>query len=516
MIRIALLAVTALAFTGCSENELGNLNAEDVGGRIEVMPPQIQFGTLQDGETDIKTFQIENIGDSALRIDHLELAEPGSFVLVDAPTDFLLPEGAVQEVEVLFTPLEAYENTAKVTVFSDDPVEPEQHVDLLGVGAVPELVIDPAVFDFGADFVGCGDETTLTLSNVGSDDLVIESFAYDDPTGQLTLDNPNVLPMVLTPGSNALVFVDYASTTQAVADGTLTVTSNDPRGDIEATQTAEGVYATVLEEQFEVPVNPPVDILFAVDQSCSMDGHSDDLGPAFSELIDEISTVTSGWQIGVSTIASGCFNSGILRSTTPNVESLFNSAVSYGGAHSNTEKLFSLTLDALGASCNAGFLRPDALLHVVLVSDEWEQSGMAPSTFVSQVRQYKNNVAGLVKVSGIICEPQGCGHNDSLGPRDDDGYAEAVQLTGGLRMNVMADSGWGAYAQQLAAASLTSIHHYELDQPAHPSSIRVWVDGVEWTTGWHFDAAANEVVFDDAPDPGAQIDVEYGVAVPCN
>lgn len=521
MMRIAALALTTLAlFTACSENGISNLGPGDgVGGEIAVSPDALVYGLLAGGEEEILTFEITNVGTAALRVDELVLAGSDSFILIDPPSDFLLPEGASELVDVLFTPMGANDQLGHVTVLSDDASTPEERVDLSGEGAVPELAIDPETFDFGADFVGCGGDVEIGLENVGTDDLIIDEITYEDPDGQLALTalrtDSQVLPLTLAPGEATEVFVNFEPTFEVAALGTLKVHSNEPRGWVSATQEAEGIFATVLDERFVVPSDPPVDILFAVDQSGSMDGHSASLGANFSGLITALSQVTNSWRVGVSTLGAGCFNQGVLDATTTSLASKFAAAVSTGsGSEPNTEKLFRLTQNAMGQTgygqCNSGFLRPDALLHIILVSDEKEQSGIGASTFVTNMQSYKASPA-LVKVSGIICSPSGCGHADGT----DGGYKDAVTLTGGVRMDVMG-SGWANYAQQIAAASLTGINRFELSQTAAPDSLVVSVNGTEQATDWHFDAATNEVVFDVNPPEGADIDIEYGVLVPCN
>ena len=70
----------------------------------------------------------------------------------------------------------------------------------------------------------------------------------------------------------------------------------------------------------------------------------------------------------------------------------------------------------------------------------------------------------------------------------------------------------------LATASLEGLDTFTLTEPAAEASIRVWVRGTEWTSGWHYDAAANAVVIDDfeSVSAGSKILVQYGVIVDCD
>jgi hypothetical protein len=397
-------------------------------------------------------------------------------------------------------------------VFSNDASDPAVESTLIGYGAVPELAIDPEVYDFGIDYIGCGNGQDFTLSNVGTDELVIDGIRYETSDGQLVMTDTNTLPLALQPGESTKVKVDFLPTAVGTTSGALVVSSNDPRGEVEATQTAEGLYADIVKDIFEVPEEPPVDILFAVDQSCSMDDDVSRLASNFSTFIADINTYTTGWRIGVATKDTGCFNEGILKSTTTNYASKFATAVAGEGGN-YTEALLTVSTNALAntasTSCNAGFLRTDALLHVILVSDEPEQSAKSWSSYVADMQSYKSDPS-LVKISAVAGDyPSGCATADP-----GTGYYEAVTATGGVYLSIC-DTNWAAHVEKLATASLEGLYDFELTQTPDPDSIQVWVNGTEWFADWHYDAATNEVQF-DVELGGGKVTVKYGVLVSCD
>jgi hypothetical protein len=67
----------------------------------------------------------------------------------------------------------------------------------------------------------------------------------------------------------------------------------------------------------------------------------------------------------------------------------------------------------------------------------------------------------------------------------------------------------------LAEASLSHIWSFPLPEDVAANTVRVEVDGVEVSTGWHFDTAVHAVVFDRLT-PGAQVHVTYGLASTCD
>lgn len=396
----------------------------------------------------------------------------------------------------------------------DSGADPDVQVD------APDLVLSPAALDLGEVGVGCAASGTVSLTNAGTADLHVEGLSFEGDAAW-TLADGNVWPLTLAPGASTTVSVSLVPTAQGEVAASLVAVSDDPDGDEVATQVGAGVLGPRGEDTFDVPENPPVDILFAVDQSCSMDSHAANLGANFGSLAAELSAVTNNWRVGVVTQQSACFNNGVLSPTTPGLAAKFTDAVQAGGNDvPDTERLFSLTLGALnqtsGNACNAGFLRPSALLHVVFVSDEWEQSGDIGNAgsralqWVDTATTFKGDPA-LLRASGVICPESGCDWAGSDGRPD--GYREAVADTAGARLDI-STSNWGAAAAQIAEASLEGLYDFPLSATPDVSTLKVWVNGVQWTSGWSYDAGGNLVRFDSELG-GGQVVAKYNRVATC-
>jgi hypothetical protein len=147
-------------------------------------------------------------------------------------------------------------------------------------------------------------------------------------------------------------------------------------------------------------------------------------------------------------------------------------------------------------------LRPGALLHVIVVSDEEEQSGAAPSYWVNR---FEGHVAhpSLLKVSAVADINTACGDHSGAA-----NYKTAANLTGGEKLNVCT-SAWSSQTATLALASLSAINEYTLTTTAEPSSVDVSVNGTQWNSGWTFDASTNSVIFTSSPPTGASVVVNY-------
>ncbi|MFT5583555.1 MAG: hypothetical protein ACI9VR_001133 [Cognaticolwellia sp.] len=111
-----------------------------------------------------------------------------------------------------------------------------------------------------------------------------------------------------------------------------------------AEQQATGLQTAEVEARFTIDPNPPMDLIFAVDQSGSMDNDADALASNFETLVTTLKGVTSAWHIGVLTYDAGCFNSRGLKATTPALSAVFSAAVNAGEDReiSDDEALFKI------------------------------------------------------------------------------------------------------------------------------------------------------------------------------
>lgn len=480
---------------------------------IEVDPLELDFWQVSVGETVELSFHVRNIGGAPLTIDSIVVAGDPAFSLVDPETGFWLDPSEEREIPVAFTPSDPLQHTAFATVLSNDPERPEVEVSLLGAGKGPWLEITPSTWDFGVVDIPCGESVELTLRNAGNDDLAISSATYAaDPGLALVATLPG--PVSLVPGGFTTVWVDFSPVVAAPVAGLLSVASDDPRGVVTADQLGDAAYIGNVNEAWVAPTDSPVDILFAVDQSCSMDDDSVALGANFATFIAELGTVTAGWNVGVVTYDSACVNHGILAESVVGYDSLFQDAVLLGADFevSDDERLFQIVDRALAQTvvggCNEGLLRPGSPLHVILVSDEPERSVEEASLwdwawFQPRFEGYVSSPA-LLKVSGVV-DLDGCSEGSA-------GYVEMIDATGGEKLSICLGN-WSSYATTLATATLTGAYVMPLSQPCDPNSLTVTIDGVP-SSAWTYDPVLNALVLDGVT-AGATVVADYGVAASC-
>ncbi len=520
MHRSALAMVVLLA--SCSDQNFSKLTDQNQGDEpnIEVSPLLLQFGTAaRDDDAIVQTFVVRSTGAVDLHIDSIIVDgdAAASFTVLTDLSGVVLPPGTEKSVDVAFVPMGANQQFATATVISDDPDEPLVGVELYGEGAVPELAITPNPLDFGTSYVGCGNELLVELTNVGSDTLIIDSF---EQTGdvEIQLSAYASLPLTLEPGEFSQATFTFSPEEEGAFTGAFAVTSNEPLGTRVADQAGIGAFAGWYTDVWEIPSDPPTDIMFAIDQSCSMDDDQARLASNFSTFISLLSGYSNDWQIIIANNDDGCNQTGILTPGTASYQSIFTSQVGVGGG-SFTEAL--LTVGARAAEsaayaggCNYGFMREGAALHLVVVSDEPEQSAFISgdnwSTLVSRLQAAKGD-PGMVKISAIAGDyPSGCGSADA-----GDGYYQAVGATHGEFISICSDWANASTLEQLASASIIQ-NAFELLQKPIPETIQVYVNGVG-VSDWTYNPTANTVTLDTAnPTGGDVVEISYGGAASCD
>jgi hypothetical protein len=146
--------------------------------------------------------------------------------LTVSPTSGRIHAGQSQPVEVRFNALGltggTYEATLHVTSNDPDESDVSAAANLHVIGA-PDLSVSPASIDFGTIFAGASPTRTLTVSNPGTDNLIVSGITSDDPTVTASPTS-----FTLAPLAAQSVTVTYHPTAPSTANATLSIASNDP------------------------------------------------------------------------------------------------------------------------------------------------------------------------------------------------------------------------------------------------------------------------------------------------
>jgi hypothetical protein len=289
--------------------------------------------------------------------------------------------------------------------------------------------------------------------------------------------------------------------------------------------------------------NDQVDILFVVDDSHSMAEEQEALAAGFQSFITAIEDAGSDFHIGVISTSAEADDPrrGLLIGSPPvltpadDYVHLFEDRIRVGVGGSDHEKGLEAAAVALSPEFlvlhNTGFVRPEANLVIVIVSDEDDCSddgvldGMAADVCYSN-REYlvpvhqlvdrihdSKNTGELVQIAGI------------LGPIDDScadaytgwRYIEAVRYTGGF-LGKICDQDWSEMLGTVGLNALGILTTFQLSYGADVTTLEVFVDEVlvpqDPVDGWTYDWQYWTLTFNGSsvPERDSALRVEYVIA----
>jgi len=490
----------------------------------------VRFGHVQLGTERTYDLELFNDGSRACELAGIEFA----LAFANDPQFALGPGGATsvavgasRTVTVQFAPVRDGLAKAVLSVRTAEPASVPLLVAISGTGARWSLVAVPPAIDFGSVTIGCpASPQQVAVINDGTEPVAIARMLIDSTSdGGFGLASGQG-PTVLQPGRSQLVGLTFTPLVLGAAGGLMVVEGTAGERWLTVPLTAAGIEATRRTDRFAVPPVSKVDVLFVVDNSGSMQDNQDSLAQNFDRFIRyaDFRNTAVDYQIAVTTTdvmvdeQAGRFVDPprIMTRNTPALEQQFASAVRVGTYGSGAEHGLDAMYWALSspliddATANGGFLRVDAALAVIAVSDEEDQSADAIEfffTFLQGLKARSDRMpATFHAVScGIDCV---CAEDwGAIVTR----YETLANLTGGQRMSICTTD-WGGNLEILGAAVFLARGRLPLTAPAQPDSIQVFVSGVRLGDGkWSYDAALQMVIVDgDAlPDPGAVIEVSY-------
>jgi hypothetical protein len=235
--------------------------------------------------------------------------------------------------------------------------------------------------------------------------------------------------------------------------------------------------------------NPPdeVDILLLVDDSCSMAPYQATLGSNFQQFISWFVEANVDYRIGVVTTdietpsKSGRIQGEIITPETPNAEAVFSRIVNVGisgsGFETGLEAARLALSDPLISTHNAGFLRPEASLSIIFVSDEQDGSPDPVNRYINDFVEIKGarnrdvfNASALVVSDFAECnETQR--QQSTIGTR----YIDVANQTGGIVGN-LCSADFETIVFELSLASSRLRNTYFLSQEPNLATLQVSVD----------------------------------------
>lgn len=229
-----------------------------------------------------------------------------------------------------------------------------------------------------------------------------------------------------------------------------------------------------------------VDVLLVVDNSGSMQPYQDQLGSSFDQFITYFTEANVDYHIGVTTTDVEALDAGRIRGQviTPNTENasdVFDALVNVGTMGSGFEMglegaRIGLTEPVL-SNYNVGFLRPEASLSLIFVSDEEDSSPYATAQYINTFFDVKGmrdrdvfNASALTVTDISECTPAQADWS-SPGTR----YIDVAERTHGVIGNLCSSNFENIVVDLSMASSRLRDTFYLSDWP-DTSSLRVSVD----------------------------------------
>lgn len=260
-----------------------------------------------------------------------------------------------------------------------------------------------------------------------------------------------------------------------------------------------------------------LDIIWVIDNSGSMADEQGALGLNFNAFIEDFITKNVDFKMAITTTDTRSSFKGLMvpgsaeKLTSAHAQANpaqfltdFKNLVRVGTSGSGDEKGLEATEGFMQRYAST-FLRPDAYLAVVILSDEEDQSPKSVDFYVDNLKSYKNE-AGLVKVYSIVdINRTNSGYGITTGG---DRYAEASLKTAGSVTDIRDD--FHRSLSSMGDSIINLLDSFALESTPVDGTLKVYINRVE-TTDYTYDAASRSIKFDAnrLPPVGAEITVTY-------
>ncbi len=149
------------------------------------------------------------------------------------------------------------------------------------------------------------------------------------------------------------------------------------------------------------------------------------------------------------------------------------------------------------------WMRPDAALLVVFVSDEEDQSNITVSNFTTWYAFQRPHVF-LASIVNLPPAESLCNSNNY---NNGDRYIEATNNFNGTVVDICSDD-WSPGVID-ASVQIQPHEYWDLSYVPHADTVRVFFDRILTEVGWSYDVSLNRVVFDAPPPPGVLVEIGY-------
>ena len=350
--------------------------------------------------------------------------------------------------------------------------------------------IEPYDYDFGEVYVNCEYEYDVVISSVGTGPLIIDDITYSS-TPELSLATEYALPIIIKPGDSMTLTFEFNEVDLIQDSGRMYIYSNALGKTTQMVTNmgigkANGSHTDVFEQE-EIS---KADILFVIDNSCSMAEEQESLAAEAEDFIDTLVSKGTDFQIAIVTTDNWADVVGLITPLSADPVGEFAAGVIVGTGGSAFEKGQEYAMQALdlGSLSKGRHGREDASLSVVVVSDEDDQSPLTEIEYNDYFFSIKDpDLFFFHSITGVDLS---CTSTE-VGLR----YISQSVMTGGSVLDICGS--WGNNLTTIANSNYIIKEVYPLSKTAAPGSVEVFLDGAPLGSGWHYDVGSNSVVLED-------------------
>ncbi|MBI2376946.1 MAG: choice-of-anchor D domain-containing protein [Deltaproteobacteria bacterium] len=515
---------------------------------ISVTPSIVNFGLVERGRVASLPLDVKNGGSVPCSVSGIHLEGDPSFTSA-SPPDVSIAPGLQHRVTLSYAPT-AYANHQSELVFaSDDPNAPTFRVQVSGASAPSDVRVIPSVLDFSTVPVTCGSPNrAVTVYNTGTSAVTVNRAYLDPSTSPEFSLNPFGTPATVPAGSSIDMTLRYRPADIGPDSGILFIEHSAAPAPVAVPLMGEGQNNPVVTDNFEQLPVPQADVLFVVDDSCSMADEQANLGANVTQFLSYAQSQSIDYQIGVTTTdveipsPTGPYQGGkqgrlveyggtrIITPATPNANSIFDRMVTAlgidgSGSEAGLEAAYLALTDPILSGWNAGFLRTDAALAVIIVSDEEDQSdafrrGGTTAFYENFFKNIKGFGTTLFSMSAVIVRPIDSAFCSGGGATSGHRYDAVASATGGA-VESICTANWGQTLANIGLNTFGLRRKFHLSAVPVAATIRITVDGVNVPAAvpgsgvqWAYVGSDNSVEFSptQVPDASSVISITYTVA----
>jgi len=490
---------------------------------IMVLPAEINYGHLLSGhETGSETISVINTGDATLIVSNVTIDDGTGFFL-SAISDQSIEPSESAEIDLTYIPETYEERSVNIHIFSNDEDEQVVNVPVTGFGDAPVIVANPVNAEMLDVEVGCEDEVEIEIANAGNVDLEISGLIHSATTPvDMEYVNDNDFPIVIPPTEKKTIRVRYIPDDLVPDTSEVALHSNDPMNSVfKVYQHGTAVFAKTTTEFHVQAEIIKTDIIFVVDNSGSMHVFQNEVANNMNMFMNVFINFGIDYQIAVITTDDEKFIGPVVTPLSP--DPVYDIAVQIANVGTNGSAherglLYSYRATQPGADAGptSSFLRSDALLVFVYISDERDYSSGNWTDYANYFNSLKGDPAKVIAHAVAGDYPNGCSWTDpntgyTRPIQYGAGYYDIVQYYGGQYYSLCATD-WGQQMQSLALNSVVVLDYPLEEEGVIESSISVTING-QSSSDWSYDFDTNSVILsqNNAPEEGDEIEITYSI-----